>query len=505
MSNNQSLLPEPSLPLLPDPSEELSPPPTSSVSEPKERLSRFHRTDAGNAELFARLFGGNLRFDHARNRWLLWGEHCWTEDPAKSVLLLAKQAARWIAQQALEIENPDERTKLYKWAIGSETRARLEATLNLAQSEPPIADTGRHWDANPFLLGVANGVVDLRTGRLRPGKRSDLITMQTDVKFDARASAPTWERFLKQVFGGDTQLIEFVQRAVGYSLTGDTSEQVLFMCYGTGANGKSTFLDALRAVFGPYAYNLPFSAFELKARSSIPNEIAALKGKRFVTAIETNESVELNEGRIKALTGSDPITARFLYQEFFTFEPTGKFWLAFNHKPRVSDDSPGFWRRIRLIPFTQRFSGNKRDSRLPDKLRAEAPGILNWAIAGALKWQAQGLKSPKVVHDASEQYCRDSDTIGEFLEDRCHASGQVSVASMREEYLRWAEASGERALDRKAFSQRLEARGFTKKRVGHDRDWTWVGISLRSPEPETPVPALSPVRADADVKIPLLN
>ncbi len=502
MIDSQTLSPDSRLPAAPD-----SPAATSPPSEPNGYLSavsRFHRTDAGNAELFAKLFGQDLRYDHASDRWLVWQEQWWVEDPTAAVLLLAKRSARWRARQYSKIDDPEERDRQYEWAMRSETRSRLEATLKLAQSEPPIADSGRHWDSDPMLLGVTNGVVDLRMGKLRPGERSDLITMHIDLAFDSKASCPRWNKFLGEIFGGDKQPIEFVQRAVGYCLTGDTREQVLFMCYGTGANGKSTFLDVLRFVFGPYAYNLPFSAFELKARSSIPNEIASLNGKRFVTAIETNESVELNEGRIKALTGSDPITARFLYQEFFTFEPTGKFWLAFNHKPRVSDDSPGFWRRVMLIPFMQQFSDSKRDSALAGKLKAEAPGILNWAIQGALKWQAQGLGAPEVVIKASDQYRRDSDPVGDFLDERCTANqtAQATAASMWTEYERWAADNGERPLDRKSFSQKLQARGFSKARLGHDRTWTWLGISLKGLEPKTPPPPA--VRADADVKLPLL-
>ena len=170
--------------------------------------------------------------------------------------------------------------------------------------------------------------------------------------------APRFDRFLKEVFGDDTDLIGYIQRAVGYSLTGATAEQCFFCCYGDGANGKSTFLNAIRNVVGGYGCNLPFSAFELEARASIPNDVATLPGRRFVTAIETAESSQLNAARIKALTGSDPITARLLHREFFTFEPVSKFWLAFNHRPVVTDDSHGFWRRVHLIPFLRRFDPN---------------------------------------------------------------------------------------------------------------------------------------------------
>jgi putative DNA primase/helicase len=292
----------------------------------------YPRTDAGNAELFARGFANKARFDHRRGRWLIWLGHWWAEDEKEMVLQAAKKIARFRLQYSTTIDNATGADLEAKWALRSESRPRLEAMLKLAQSEHPLSDPGKGWDANPWLLGVPNGVVDLRTGQLSDGNQSDKITMHTNVPFNPSSKAPRWEQFFDQIFGGNQELIDYVQRAAGYSLTGDVSEQVLFLAYGTGANGKSTFLEVLRHIIGTYAYNLPFSAFELKARSAIPNEIAALSAKRFVTAIETNESAELNEGRIKALTGSDPITARFLYREFFTFIPTSKYWLAFNHK-----------------------------------------------------------------------------------------------------------------------------------------------------------------------------
>jgi len=256
---------------------------------------------------------------------------------------------------------------------------------------------------------------------------------------------------------------------------------------------------------GLLASHLPFSAFELKARSSIPNEIAALSGKRFVTAIETNESVELNEGRIKALTGSDPITARFLFHEFFTFEPTAKFWLAFNHKPAVSDDSPGFWRRVRLIPFLKQFTADKADPNLLDTLKGEAPGILNWAVEGARKWQEEGLQAPTTVVKASQVYRDESDVLKEFMEDRCviDPNGRVPVADLWKEYMNWVALTRDRELDRRTFSQKMQMRGFRKVRVGHDRTWSWLGLKLPGKtEPASP-PSHS-MRADADVKMPLL-
>ncbi|MGA2855971.1 MAG: phage/plasmid primase, P4 family [Candidatus Sulfotelmatobacter sp.] len=253
--------------------------PATSANAPNLRypeVTRFRQTDVGNAELIAALFGSTLRYDHATGRWLVWQQHWFSPDSDNTALCLAKAAARWRGRAAYKLDDHGECDAHYKWAIKSESCPRLEAALKLAQSEHPISDAGNNWDVDSMLLGVQNGVVDLCTGKLRNGKRSDRILLHSDIAFNPAARSPRWERFLKELFGENQELIDYVQRAVGYCLTGDTSEQVLFLCYGTGANGKSTFLDVLRYICGGYAYNLPFSAFELKARSAIPNEIAAL-------------------------------------------------------------------------------------------------------------------------------------------------------------------------------------------------------------------------------------
>ena len=313
--------------------------------------------------------------------------------------------------------------------------------------------------------------------------------MHTDVVFDAGAVCPAWLRFLDDIFGADRELIGYVRRAVGYCLTGDTTEQVMFLCHGSGANGKTTFLDVLRHVFGDYAYNLPFSTFELKARSAIPNDVAALPRRRFVTALETNESAPLNEARLKLLTGCDPVYARKLYHEFFTFIPTAKFWLAANHRPAVADDSPGFWRRIRLIPFLQQFVGDRADKNLLCKLKTEAPGILRWAVDGCLAWQRDGLGLPAVVQAASQAYREENDHIGEFLDDCCLVAPDafVSAAALWDSYLGWATNNQDRPVDRKVLSARLEGKGYRKKRAGHERTWTWFGLCLEPPKlPHSP-------------------
>jgi len=451
------------------------------------RKRGFPRTDAGNAEFFADLYKNQLRYDFGRGRWLRWKEHWWIEDCCEIVVQMAKEAVRMRYRLRLSAsDDAEEIQKEIEWASGSESRPRLEAALKIARSERLLATSGDSWDSDPWLLGVGNGVINLRTGKLRDGQRSDLLTMHTDVVFDACAVCPVWLSFLDDIFGADRELIGYIQRVVGYCLTGDTREQVTFLCHGAGANGKSTFLNVLRHVLGDYGYDLPFSTFESKARSANTNDLAALPRRRFVTSLETNEAAPLNEARLKLLTGCDPVSARKLYREFFTFIPTAKFWLATNHRPPVSDDSPGFWRRVRLIPFLQQFVGQRADRDLFAKLKAEAPGILRWAVEGCLLWQRQGLGLPAVVEAASQSYREENDHIGEFLGDCCLVAPDACVpaAILWNSYLLWATANQEHQLDRRVFSARLEGRSFRKQRVGHDRTWTWFGLCVKSSESE---------------------
>ena len=472
-------------------------------------MSNFARTDAGNAEMFAEVSSDDLRYDHQRGRWLAWRKHWWSEDRDGLVWRRAKSIARMRGQRAQQMSDKKEQASEFAWAFRSEARARLEAMLKLAESEYSLSDSGEGWDANPMLISVENGVVDLGTGSLRDGLQADKTTLHSDIAFDRSAQCPRWMQFLSEVFRNDRSLIEFIQRAVGYCLTGHTREQCLFLCYGSGANGKSTFLEVLRRVFGNYAYNLPFSALELTSRSSIPSDIAAMAGKRFVTAIETNESACLNEARIKMLTGCDPVTARWLYGEFFTYVPAAKLWLAFNHLPDVQDASHGFWRRIRLIPFLQRFEGGAIDKDLLGKLLIEAPGNLGWAVQGALMWLREGLgEQPAAVRGATETYRRDSDPLEDFIAEFCEvfSRARVSAGGIWTQYQLWESENRETTrLSRKAFSNRLEAKGFKKVRLGHLRSWTWLGITLRNVQEYLPPDAEEVVRTDADVNFPIVG
>jgi putative DNA primase/helicase len=458
--------------------------PPSNGQRPPPVPLRFPRTDSGNAELFASLYGHRLRYDHRRNRWLLWAAHWWKPDVDEEVLRLAKQATRWRYRTAPDLfDDPDELKAEAKWAISSESRMRLEAALALAQAEPPIADSGEGWDADPWLLGVANGVVDLRTGALREGRPDDRITMHSPAPYEPEARCPRWLTFLREVFGDDDELIDFIWRACAYSLTGLTNEECHFLCWGSGCNGKGTFQRVQRDILGDYAANTPFSTLEMSSRNSIPNDLAALYGKRLVTASELNEAVRLNEARMKMLAGQDPVTARFLHGEFFTFVPNAKFWLAVNHKPIVNDDSTGFWRKIRLIPFTQCFEG-RADRNLKDVLKPEYPGILAWMVDGCLEWRHRGLEPPPSVRAATDQYRAESDPVADFLRDRC-VTGSELIARAGELYLAyqsWALKQGLKEREQLSATRfgRLMGQRFPKD---SDREGTFYqGIALRSGE-----------------------
>lgn len=450
--------------------------------------TRFPRTDAGNAELFAHLYGERLRYDHSRKRWLVWGAHWWEADADAEVMRLAKASTRHRYLCAAGIDDLKERQAEAQWAIACESRMRLEAMLSLARAERQIADAGDRWDPDGWLLGAENGVLELKTARFRAGRPEDRITQHANAAFYPDAQCPRWLVFLDEIFGGDRELIDYMWRAVGYSLTGDTSEQCVFICYGSGANGKTTFLTTLRHILGSYGHNMPFSTIEMSGRASVPTDVADLAGKRLVTATETNERNRLNEARLKALSGGDPVTARHLFSNFFEFRPVAKFWLAVNHKPRVEDDSYGFWRRVRLIPFTRVFAADEADKRLVDTLSNEGPAIFAWAVQGCLEWQRRGLTPPPRVQLATAQYQQESDPIAGFLADRCVMGEGITAGAtvLYKAYKEWAVEQGLRdreVLSATLFGRRMAER-FEKRHSERGNAYAGVGLKAEGFDPD---------------------
>ena len=447
------------------------------------QLNELALSDAGNAEAFAHLQTARVVFDHRRNRWLIWGAHRWVPDRVAEVRLLAKWAVRARLRASAALPDSDQRARAAKHALGSESRLRLDAMLELAKSEPALADAGNSWDAELALLAAENGVIDLRTGAVRPGRPEDRITLAVPIPYHADAACPRFERFVEEIFEGDRELIAFAQRAIGYSLTGDTSEHALFMLYGTGRNSKSVLLNVLRALAGDYGLNLPFSAFELAGRSQLSPDLAMLPGKRLVTSSETNDGTRLNEARIKAMTGGDAITANPKYMTPFEFVPVAKFWLGVNHLPNIRDDSEGFWRRVKVIRFPHTFGEDEVDRQLESKLRAELPGILAWAVRGAIEWHQRGLAEPPGVRLATREYREESDLLAVFLQERCliGTGAEVRAGELFVEYVRWCDEGvlpkGER-MSSQAFGRRMTER-FAKRSTKRGKVYHGIGVLVR--------------------------
>jgi putative DNA primase/helicase len=442
--------------------------------------SDFPLTDAGNAEFFAHLYGDRLRYDHARGQFLLWCTHWWKPDSDGEVGRLALGAVRARRQAAASINDPETSKRAYHWAISSESRSRFDALTSIARALRPVADAGECWDLNPWLLGVGNGVVDLTTGRLRSGQQSDCITKHTCVDYNVGATCPTWLEFLDRIMAGNETLIRFLQRAVGYSLTGIVTERVLFILHGQGANGKSTFLEAIRDLLGGYALRTPTETLMMKQQAGIPNDIARLRGARFVFASETEGGRRLAESLIKDMTGNDVLSARFMRAEFFDFKPEFKIWMGTNHKPEIRGTDNAIWDRLKLVPFAVCIPEQERDKHLIEKLRGELPGILQWAIAGCLDWQENGLGVPDEVRRATAGYREEQDTLASFIGEHCVIKQGCKVGStvLYKAYVVWCEEGKEKPEKQTAMGLRLRERGFTSERTGPGGIAEWYGIGL---------------------------
>jgi putative DNA primase/helicase len=448
----------------------------------------FARTDLGNAERFVARHGANVRWVPAWHRWLLWDGRRWACDETLEVVRLAKETVRSIYPEAEAIDGDSARRELVSHAVQSEKEGRIRAMITLVQAEPGIAITPGDLDSNPWLLTADNGTIDLRTGRLRSHERADLITKATPTAYDADADCPRWLAFLNRVLAGDADVINFIQRAVGYSLTGLTSERVLFFLYGHGRNGKSKFLEVLRALLADYAAHADFATFLERKNDGPRNDIARLVGARLVTSSEVGEGRRLNESLVKTLTGDETITARFLHQEFFEYRPGFKLWLAANHRPMIRGTDEAIWDRVRLIPFSVRISDEERDDRLFEKLMAELPGILAWAVGGCVLWQRDGLGMPSAVRGATDEYRRDSDTLGAFLDDCCEIGDgdfREPATPLYEAYTRWCGQSGEYQLTQTRFGNALQERGIYVVKT-NGRKYR-VGIRLLSTHTRVPV------------------
>jgi putative DNA primase/helicase len=432
-------------------------------------------TDAGNAERLVAQHGRDLRYVPEVG-WHTWDGRRWRPDADGEVIRRMIKTIRSLAATApVSRQGP-----LAKHVIRSEERGRLNAAVALASVSEAVIAPASSLDSSPMLLNVANGTIELESGRLRGHDRDDLLTKLAPVEYNPGASAPTWQRFLRKIFDENEDLIGFVQRAVGYSLTARTDEQVLFLPHGSGANGKSTFLEALRAGLGEYAQQAPAEMFMERRGDGVRNDVARLRGARFLAAVETSEGRRLDETLVKRVTGGDTVAARHLYREYFEFVPVAKLWLATNHLPEIRGGDEAIWRRVRLIPFDVFIPEHERDASLGRRLRGELPGVLRWAVEGAVNWCERGLGNSAAVVNATEDYRDNMDALGAFIAEKCmeEPSAEISASELFNAYGYWAASANEEQLTKKAFGLRLRERGFKATRDGQAR--FYKGLRLRT-------------------------
>ena len=466
-----------------------SQPPTVAAAQPPD----YSPADVGNAERFFDLWGEVTRYDVGRGCWMLWSGTHWEPDAKGDARNRMVKVAKHILNVDAEVHrlassDPDDwhaiqSRKLKKEEERLHTVPALEAALKLASYRPELATLTSQFDSSPMEFNCLSGVIDLSTGVLVPHTPRALHTHIAPVELAASGTpCPRWMQFLDEITCGDQELLEYFQRVVGYILTGQMKEQCFFVFYGGGSNGKSTFMNTIREMMGSYAKLVDVSTFmDTNRNDGLRNDLAALAGRRFVVSPEGKKGAALDEPMVKAFTGGDAISVRFLHKEYFELQPVGKIVLVTNHKPVVRGTDNGIWRRMRLVPFLASFDASKDDKDLPNKLHAELPAILRWAVEGTQLWQKHGLGIPQVVRKATAEYRSDMDTFQPFIDERCEKSPNAKEGSqaMYNAYTDWCTSAGIRNPYKQAvFNLMLEERGFVRKKTNSLN--VWVGVRLQS-------------------------
>ena len=457
------------------------------ISEAIEQ--EFTCSDVGNAQRLVHYFGDKIRYNYTNKRWHIWNGKIWEKDDAGKIKEFAKQLPRIIGIEANSI--PDEWNnknlvkELHKHAAKSLDENKINSAINLAKTDTKITISQTEFDSDPYLICVNNGVLNFRDIKFIKHDPKLYLSKMATVDYDKKAQCPLWIEFLNKIFNNNQEMIDFLARAIGYSLTGSTGQRVFFVCYGCGANGKSTFIGIIERILGDYAKTTPFSTFLSKKYEGIPNDIAALDGIRFVSASEGESTRSLNESLIKRLTGDiDKISARFMRAEFFEFKPQFKIWLHTNHKPNIRGTDEAIWDRVKLIPFNVRIPLNERIPEYYKILETEFSGILNWALKGFVDFNKdKNLRFPEEVNTATKSYQLEEDLIGQFIQTCC-TTGEYDSCRNKELYDSYKNWYGDKPMHTRTFCKLLRERGFESEQKRDGLYWYKLGIKSEEIEEE---------------------
>ena len=448
------------------------------------------KSDKGNAELLARYFGYDILFVPEAGKagsYYVWTGTHWEHDKGNAAMYrMAKQITAILLVHASKQATKDEQKDWAAYAVSCGNAGKLKNMIELVRTHVRTVHKSE-FNNQRMLLNLREGTVDLKTGTIRPHDRNDLLTKCQSIPWNPAAECKRWLQFLNEVFEGNQEVIDFIQRAVGYTLTGLTSEEVLFIGWGTGRNGKGKFTDTLIALMGDYARPAKFDMFVAKkGDEGKANDVAELFGARFVPASEGEQSKRLAEAKIKNMVSGDPVEGEKKYQDSFTYYPEYKIWLFTNYKPRIVGTDEGIWDKVIFVPFKRYFAPEERDRGLLEKLKEELPGILQWAIRGCLEWQKQGLNVPESLKQATEDYRREQNVLGHFVEDELIENDKLKAAcgQMYEHYKGWADKNGEYQMTATEFKERMEQRYGEPKRTSAGKFWMGVGIKKLLSEEE---------------------
>lgn len=462
----------------------------STPADPDDLLGPhgYYCTDLGTANFFASLHAKNVRYCLPQKRWYKWTSRRWEPDDSGEVERYIKCTVIGLLSFAGDIDDDKKRQRFINWVLESQSAKTLRAIQDLARTEAEIVITPNQFNKDPFILNCLNGTVDLRTGELREHRREDYCLQLAQAEYDPEARCNVWEETLGTIFDGNDELVAFMYRVIGMLCSGDVREHVLLLFWGRGSNGKSLLIEILLDLLGDYAEKGVDDLLMTIKGDNHPTTKATLFGKRLVAVVESAEGAKLNESLVKELTGGDTITARRLYENYWSFKPTHKLILCTNHKPMVKGTDDGIWRRTKLVEFGQKFWDPDRgetgpehlraDKELLGKLKAERNGILSWAVRGCQEWLENGLRPPKCVTAATDKYRQTQDVIGQWVDDCCKTGPKdfrSKAGDLYRSYCDWMDAAGERPVSQRRFGESLGERGYERQNSGGK--W-WLGITL---------------------------